>query len=205
MKKKINTKNFGEKNLLGLEPISGTNELFVGEISVNKNGSRFRLKGIIDNNYKEVVPFGDLHRMIGTRIVNDNIVIIDCVSVAGCYDIGWRDEYGSLLLMKENGEFKLEYNSNATIMYVTNDMLYGANYDASEEEAYCQQYDDTSYPINSFEYNYQDNCLVNVERIDGTSQDELQAYFYSKILPYPDKMLKLKPVGISNDKRTYGY
>ena len=202
---KIDTKKYGEKNLLEKKPINGTNELFIGEISHNSGGSRYRVQGILDQNYREVVPFGELHRMIGTRIINDSIVIIDCVAVAGECNVGWCDEYGSLLLMKHNGEFKIAYNSNASIIYATENMLYGANYEASAEDAYCQQYCDTSYPVETFEYDYKNDCLINQEKLGDVSESQIQAYFYSKILPYPNKMLKLKKMGEIGNQNMYQF
>ena len=201
--KKINTKGFGPKNLLEQNPIDGTDELFIGEISYNHEGSRYRLRGIIDKNYREVVPFGELHRVIGTRIVNDNIVIIDCVSVAGNYDIGWDDDYGSILLMRDNEGFKIAYNSNASIMYATNNMLFGANYEAPSVDVYLQQYADTSYPVETFEYDYVDNCLINREKLGEVTTSQIQEYFYSKLLPYPDKMGRFEDVGTINGKYAY--
>ena len=207
MNKKINTKYFGEKNLLDIKKIPYIDELYIGEINATINHSRYRICGIFDDKYREVVPFGMLHIVFGTRVVNDNVVIIDCYSGRGyCYD-SWHhsdiNEGGSLLLMKDNEGFKHVYTSNASYIYVTHDMLYGANF-----EDFVRKNGEKDYTIKTFEYNYKENKLISIEKIKDNRADitgELLLYFAEKIKPYPDKMLRLEKVGNLKGKDLYEF
>ena len=92
MLKKINTQHFGEKNLLLTQNIPYAYGLFYGEISINSQGSRIRVRGIFDDKGREVVPFGVLKNLAGTRVVNENIVILDCKTYGSIFDHWHHDD-----------------------------------------------------------------------------------------------------------------
>lgn len=204
MSKKINTMYFGEKNLLDIKPIPDVNGLYIGEIGVVFDHSRYRMCGVFDDNYREVVPFGVLHPVFGTRVVNENTVILDCSSTGSLFDF-WHqsgyDSFGSILLIRDGEEFKHVYTSNASIMYVTHDMVYGANFDDFGD------YSNKNYIIRTFEYNYKENKLVNSVEFDGraTITGDLALYFNEAIMPYPSKMHRMVKVGNVDNKTLYEF
>ena len=193
--KRINTKNYGRKNLLELKQKLENVELYVAEISVEKA----MVTGLLDENLEEVVPFGELHRIIGVRIIGDNVVIVDHVSGAGAYYNGIPELYGSLLIVKKDGKYRLVYDSDATIMLVTHNMLLGARYDTydSKKAIYNSNLGKRKYPIVTFEYDFIRGREVGREIFEPEANinGELETYLYSKSLPYPGKMRTLKRVG----------
>ena len=198
---KINTQQYGEKNLLVTQNIPHTYGLYYGEVSVTSNGSRFRAKGIFDDKGREVVPFGLLNDLVGTRVVNENIVILDSTTYGSRYGY-WHhssdNRYASYLLMKDHEGFKLVYTSDAAVIQVTHNMIYGANF-----EDYGEKYD---YRIRTFEYNYQENKMIDRAQIDNWRaglDGELALYFMEKITPYPEKAHRLIKVGDINGETLY--
>ena len=183
-KEKVNTKEYGLKNLLVKNKIDGVYDLFIGEISVHVPGSRYRKKGIIDNCLNEIVPFGELCGFLGARMIDFEYTILDLVAYLGDPCIA-SDTYGSLLLRKTDEGYKIIYNSDATIMLATNNMLYGANFDVGEPNPVW--YDDMVYPTKTFEFDYRKGTLVHSESFDKMAflDGRLQQYLVEKYFPYP--------------------
>ena len=201
MQKKLWTKHYGPKNVLATTPIDGTTDLYIAEISYERR----RIMGIIDKNYNEIIPFGDLHHMFGTRTLDKNNVLIDCVGILGDPNICFRDEYGSFLLRRgKDGIFRVEVNSNAFIAHATYNRLYGAYYVEDPEKVYVSC--DEAFPIRSFVYDYKKGKMIEEHDL-GEHLDigELESRIYNSSLPYPGKQPQLVKKGNISGSTLYGF
>lgn len=178
--KKVNTQFFGPKNILKKEKIEGT-DLYIAEIY-----SDFRRRGIINEDGEEVVPFGTLYHLIGTRLIDENHLIIDRV-VDTHFVFGAL--LGSYLCHKVNGKFELLYNSNAAILLVNEKMILGANFVTGREREYH-----IDYPLQSFEYNYKTRQLDEQKNFNNLAyaNGELLEYLMKRYLPYEEEYHKFE-------------
>ncbi len=170
--RRIDTKNFGLKNLLGEEAIEDTG-LYIGAVSDNKT----KKYGVIDELDREVIPFGNIPKILGIRVISRTTVIIDYIVAYGT--VAGR-VLGSYLCKFKDGEFKV-YNSNAAVMLVNENKMYGANFLGTDSIYYGLE-----YPVQTFEYDYKKGIVENKETLDQYSflNGGLQKYLLTQYLPY---------------------
>lgn len=125
--KDIKTSHFGFRPVIALDTIPGTDELFLAQVP-SEVGARYRYLGVINKDWFEVVPFGDLRGYEGVRVVNKNTIIFDYVSIQGVDNVH-DDIHGSILVTKVNNAFEPVFYSNAARIRVTGSMLIGACFD----------------------------------------------------------------------------
>ena len=191
--KEIKTKHYGNKNLIAFELIEGTNELFLAKIP-DSFGTQDGITGIIDVNCKEVVPFGELNKLEGIRVVNPNTIIIDYVSIFGD-DNTCDDLHGSILCARTENGFEMVYKSDVTRMTVTKDSIIGAHF---EDEEDWIEYRDISVFVTEFVYSDEAlGCFRTYHIRDGRNIiNKANSFINSKLEP-TIKQVK-KPVVIND-------
>jgi hypothetical protein len=156
---KIQTKNFGVKNILFTEKLNGTN-YYRAQVNVNKYNSRFRISGIINASGNEIIPFGEMDLLKEIRVINENTFIIDYVSLVGEYGV-CDGVYGSKLYQVTNDEANLLCQSNARTMEIVDNSVVGANFTDDSVTA-----DDCAlYPVEEFVYDFNDHNITESRTI----------------------------------------